>query len=96
LRHSVNMRAGTEKKIEVIFEFLVFGIIIGIAEDIIAVTVVSGEPITWRVIGIIVVIAIPFAVLGEIIADNIDFISVFKKVKAFFHKSQEDNLGPGV
>jgi len=61
------------KKIEVTFEFFLFGVIIGIVEDIVAVKVVTGEEITWEVVGIIVLIALPFAILGEIFADNIDF-----------------------
>lgn len=61
------------KRLEVIFEFLVFGIFIGVVEDIVAVKVTTGEPITWEIVGIIVLIAIPFAIIGEIFADNIDF-----------------------
>lgn len=80
------MNQKLEKRLEVIFEFLVFGICIGILEDIIAVTLVSKEAITWRVIGIIVVIAIPFAILGELVADNIDFIALFKRMKRFLKK----------
>lgn len=59
------------KRIEVLLEFLVFGIIVGIAEDLLAVTLTTGEPITWKVIGIVVAVAIPFAFVGEIIADNV-------------------------
>ncbi|MEX2515126.1 MAG: low molecular weight phosphatase family protein [Candidatus Paceibacterota bacterium] len=61
------------KKIEVVLEFLIFGIVIGVVEDVIAVKVVTGEPITWGVIGIVVLIAIPFAIIGEIFADNVNF-----------------------
>jgi len=68
------------KKIEVTFEFLIFGILIGIIEDIIAVKLTTGETITWKVIGIIILIAIPFAVIGELIADNIDFTKIFRKI----------------
>ena len=59
------------KRIEVVLEFLVFGIVIGVVEDLLAVTLTTGEPITWKIIGIIIVIAIPFAFIGEIIADNV-------------------------
>lgn len=68
------------KKIEVFFEFLIFGIIIGIVEDILAVKLTTGAAITLRIIGIIVLIAIPFAVLGELVADNIDFVKLYKKI----------------
>ena len=78
------MSPKTEKRLEVMFEFLVFGIVIGVIEDVIAVKVVSGEAITWTVVGIIVLIAVPFALLGEVVADNVDFIKLFKKLVAVF------------
>lgn len=67
------------KKLEVFLEFLIFGIVIGVIEDVIAVTFATGEPITWRIIGIVVAIAIPFAFLGEVVADQIDFASLLEK-----------------
>ncbi|MBU4332322.1 hypothetical protein KKD19_04615 [Patescibacteria group bacterium] len=73
------------KKIELMFEFLIFGIIIGITEDLLAIKLATGEPITLKTIGIIILLAIPFAVLGEIIADRIDFVKVYKRV---FKKGQ--------
>jgi len=66
-------------------EFLIFGIIVGVIEDLIAVEVVADVAITWHVVGIIVLIAIPFALLGEVLVDRIDFVEVFKKV---FKKSE--------
>lgn len=68
------------KKLEVMFEFLLFGIVVGIAEDLLAVKLATGEAITWRVIGIIVLIAIPFAILGEVFVDKIDFIKIYRRV----------------
>jgi len=67
-------------KIELFFEFLVFGILIGITEDLIAVTLTTGQIITWKIVGIIVLIAIPFAVIGELLADRIDFIKLYRKI----------------
>jgi len=63
-----------------------FGVITGVIEDIIAVKIVSGEPITWKIFGIIFIITIPFAIIGEIVADNIDFIAIFKKIAGLFKK----------
>ena len=57
-----------------------FGIVLGVVEDILAVKIISGEPITFRVVGIIVLIAIPFAIIGEIFVDRIDFVSLYKKI----------------
>ena len=68
------------KKWEVIFEFLIFGVLIGITEDLIAIKFATGEPITFKIIGIVILIAIPFAVLGEVIFDRIDFASMLKRL----------------
>lgn len=68
------------KKWEVIFELLIFGIVIGIAEDLLAIKLATDQPITLRVIGIIIIIAVPFAVLGEVIFDRIDFAKILKRI----------------
>ena len=67
-------------KIEIIFELLIFGIVIGIIEDIVAIKVATGQTITLRTVGIVALIAFPFAVLGEVIFDRIDFASIFKRM----------------
>ena len=78
-------------KIEVIFELLVFGIIIGVIEDVVAIYFATGEQITWRVIGIVVLVAVPFAFLGEVVFDNINFAEIFRR---WFEKDKktEDNV----
>lgn len=63
-----------------IFEFLIFGIIIGIIEDLIAIKLTTGASITLKMIGIIVLIAIPFAIFGEVLIDKVDFVAIFKKI----------------
>ncbi|MFH1401731.1 MAG: hypothetical protein ABIG40_02100 [Parcubacteria group bacterium] len=68
------------RRLEVFLEFLIFGIIVGVAEDLIAVKVLTDVPITWHVIGIVVLIAIPFALLGEVLVDRINFIEIFRKI----------------
>ena len=68
------------KRVEVFSEFLIFGILVGVIEDIIAVKVVADVAITWGTVGIIVLIAIPFAFLGEVVVDRIDFIELFRKI----------------
>lgn len=62
------------------FEFLLFGIVIGVTEDLIAVYLTTGETITWSMVGIVVLLAIPFAILGELIADHVDFIKLYDKI----------------
>ena len=68
------------RRLEVIFEFLIFGIVIGIAEDLIAIKFAAGASITLRVIGLVILIAIPFAFIGEVIFDRIDFARIFKRI----------------
>ena len=67
------------RRLEVFLEFLIFGIIMGVVEDLIAVTLATGEPITWRILGIIILVAIPFAAIGELIVDRLDFIPKKKR-----------------
>jgi len=62
------------KRLEIFLEFLIFGVIMGIVEDLIVVTFATGEPITWKIIGIITLVAIPFAAIGELIVDRIELI----------------------
>lgn len=68
------------KRLEVFLEFLIFGIIVGVTEDLIAIEVVTDVPITPKVIGIIVLIAVPFAFIGEVLVDRIDFVEIFRKI----------------
>ncbi|MBN2197806.1 hypothetical protein JW698_01245 [Candidatus Wolfebacteria bacterium] len=68
------------RRLEVFLEFLVFGVVVGVIEDAIAVKLVTGEPITLRVLGVILLVAIPFAFLGEIVVDKINFIKLLEKI----------------
>ncbi len=70
----------TYERMEVTFELIVFGIIVGVIEDVIAIAVTTGHPITPGVLITVVLIAVPFAVLGEAIFDRIDFASFFRRV----------------
>ena len=60
-------------RLEIFIEFLIFGIVMGVVEDLIAITLVTGATITWRSILIITLVAVPFAVIGELIVDRIEF-----------------------
>ena len=68
------------KKWEIIFELLIFGIVIGIIEDLLAIKLATDQPITLRVVGIIVIVAVPFAFLGEVVFDRIDFAKIFQRI----------------
>lgn len=67
------------EKIGLFFEFLVFGIIVGTIEDLIAVKLTTGHPLDLKVIGIVVLVSFPFAFLGEIVVDRINFTQMFEE-----------------
>ena len=68
------------KRLEVFLEFLIFGLIMGVTEDIIAVKIATGAPITWKIFWIVLLIAIPFAIIGELIVDKWNFIPYLEKL----------------
>lgn len=51
-------------------EFFIIGVCLGIIEDVIAVKASTGAMITWQTIGIITLVAVPFAVVSELIVDH--------------------------
>ncbi|MCA9359987.1 hypothetical protein H6781_00685 [Candidatus Nomurabacteria bacterium] len=76
----MSQKINKKKRYEVMFEFLLFGIVIGVTEDLIAVHLTTGETITWTMVGIVILLAIPFAIIGELIADHVDFVKVYERV----------------
>ena len=56
-----------------IIEFLVIGLIMGVTEDLLAVWLSTGEPITWSVLGIVIAVALPFAFVSEYVVDHPKF-----------------------
>lgn len=66
-------------RIEVFLEFLIFGLIFGIAEDLIAVKFATNEPITWAIVGIVFLVALPFAIIGELVVDRTNWLGIKKK-----------------
>ncbi len=67
------------KKLELFLEFLLFGLLMGITEDIIAVKAATGASITLSTIIIITIVAIPFAIVGELLVDRQDIIKIPRK-----------------
>lgn len=65
--------------LELLLELLIFGIFVGTIEDVLAIVIVTGASITWHTIGMVVLISVPFAVLGELVFDRIDFASMLRK-----------------
>ena len=70
-----------KKVLERFLEFFLIGLVLGIIEDIIAVTLSTGAPITWKMIGIIALVALPFAAFSELVVDKTDLIVTHSKKK---------------
>lgn len=61
------------------FEFFVVGVLFGLGEDLLAIHFSTGEPITLRILGIVILIAIPFAAISELIVDRPDVRGFVKR-----------------
>lgn len=61
-----------EETYEKFLEFVVIGVILGVVEDLLALYFVTrgNFSVSWRVIGIIVGVAIPFAAFSELVIDD--------------------------
>ncbi len=76
---STNKRKGL-KRLEVFLEFMIFGLVMGVVEDLIVITLLTGKAITLEVVGIVFLVTLPFAIVGELIVDNTDWFSKKKKI----------------
>ncbi len=59
------------KKWGIVFEFFIFGLVMGVAEDLLAVVLATNHPITWSVVGICALVTLPFAFMGEVVVDRL-------------------------
>lgn len=66
------------RHLERFIEFILIGIVLGVTEDLIAVKLATGEPITLKMILVIVAVSIPFAAFSELVVDKEDFQMVEK------------------
>ncbi|MDY6774113.1 MAG: hypothetical protein SVS85_02835 [Candidatus Nanohaloarchaea archaeon] len=67
------------RHVERFLEFLVIGVALGVVEDAIAVKVATGAEIDAGVIGVIFLVAVPFAALSELVVDRQDF-GIFRRL----------------
>ncbi|QPV63484.1 hypothetical protein I7X12_02285 [Halosimplex litoreum] len=58
-----------------VLEFFVVGIVFGVTEDVLAVLIATDAELSAEIVGVVVVIAIPFAVLSELIVDHPKFLT---------------------
>lgn len=60
-------------------EFFLVGIVLGVTEDLLAIFLVTNEPIDLRVFGIAFFVALPFAIFSELIVDHNKFKNIVAK-----------------
>lgn len=65
-------------------EFFIVGLALGVIEDLIAIFLVTNQPIDFRVFWIAFFVALPFAVFSELIVDHDKFKVLMRK---WFRKS---------
>ncbi|MCU4924749.1 hypothetical protein OB905_01960 [Halobacteria archaeon AArc-dxtr1] len=57
-----------------LLEFFVIGIVFGVTEDILAVLIATDAELSTDIVIVVVLIAIPFAILSELIVDHPKFL----------------------
>lgn len=70
-----------KKKTLRFLEFFLIGVGLGIFEDILVVWFATGEPITLKVIWIVFLVALPFAIISEYIVDHPKFWKTIFRLK---------------
>lgn len=63
-----------------LIEFFILGVVMGISEDLIAIRLATEAEITWHVFKTAFLVAIPFAVISEIVADSKIFRREIEKI----------------
>ncbi|OGZ94952.1 MAG: hypothetical protein A2847_02120 [Candidatus Sungbacteria bacterium RIFCSPHIGHO2_01_FULL_50_25] len=74
----------SKKKLRIL-EFLLIGVLFGLIEDVIAVKAVSDAIINPRVILTILAVAVPFAIVSELIVDHPKFWTAIR-----LHRPEEE------
>jgi len=83
-----------------VFEFFVIGLVFGITEDILAVLIATDAELSVEIVGVVVLIAIPFAIVSELIVDHpkflaFDRLSTFVNSSIFGRSSRKSRNTPG-
>lgn len=78
------------KKTVRFLEFALIGVVMGTIEDSIAVYFVTGEPVTFNTLWIIVIVALPFAFISEYVVDHPKFWERFNIFKKEDHENTKD------
>ncbi|MFB6193375.1 MAG: hypothetical protein ABEK00_03925 [Candidatus Nanohaloarchaea archaeon] len=60
-------------RIERFIEFLLVGVFLGVTEDMLAVMLATDASFNIEVLGVVVLVSVPFAAFSELIVDNEDY-----------------------
>ncbi|MBU1126725.1 MAG: hypothetical protein ABIH88_03320 [Patescibacteria group bacterium] len=78
----------TKKRVCIhVLQFLVIGVVMGITEDLLAIHFATDAKITWHVVKIAFIVAVPFAIISELVVD----VKVFKKYFDNHNNSHSDS-----
>ena len=67
------------RRLELFLEFFVFGMVMGVVEDLLVITLITGGGITLEVVGIVALVTLPFAVFGELVVDRTNWFTWLRK-----------------
>lgn len=77
----------TKRRVVVhLVEFFVVGLAMGISEDLLAIHFATDAKITWHVFKVAFIVALPFAVISELVVD----FGLFKKI-LYKNRNQQKN-----
>ncbi len=71
-----------------ILEFFIIGLVFGITEDILAVLIATDAEFSWNIVWIVALIALPFAIVSELVVDRIHF----DKIRRWWNKEMDKGL----
>lgn len=74
-----------------LIEFFVIGVLFGIVEDLIAITIASEGVFKWKYLWVAAIVAIPFAFISEIVVDHPNFWKYFLPKHWFMEDDQKRN-----
>lgn len=60
-------------------EFFIVGLLLGVVEDLIAITLATEKAIDFRVFVVALLVAFPFAIFSELIVDHNKFKGLMRK-----------------
>lgn len=74
-----------QRRIKRFLEFFVIGIVFGVTEDMLAVLIATDAELSFDILVVVFLIAIPFAVFSELVVDHPEFLH-FDKLAMHFDR----------